>query len=90
MAEMNEAERKKRIDEELKERIFAGGEAEGQAVLAFQAIRGACNLLICAAENDAHQLDTEAFYFVSNAIQEHLDKIERHVAELKKMRGEDD
>ena len=88
MAEIDEAKLAE-LEAERKARIFACGEAEEQAVLAFQAIRGACNLLICAAENDAHQLDTEAFYFVSNAIQEHLDKIERHVAELKKLRGED-
>jgi hypothetical protein len=78
------------MDQELKKRIAADKEAEEQAVLAFQGIRGACNLLICAAENGAHQLDVEAYYFVSNAIHEDIDKIELHVAELKKLRAEND
>jgi hypothetical protein len=77
------------MDQELKKRIAADRAVVEDAVLAFQGIRGACNLLICAAENTVHQLDLEAYYFVSNGIQEHLETIEHHVAELKKLRGED-
>jgi hypothetical protein len=36
----------------------------GHIDILFREIRGACSLLICAAENETHQLDAEGMYFV--------------------------
>ena len=48
----------------------------GDIDILFREIRGACSLLICAAENETHQLDAEGMYFVANAIQERITTIQ--------------